>query len=190
MAWILAGSSGSGSGSGSSTIRYNQETDMIQILGTNGTWYDWAVGELSMVSLIPTMTSNTAPSGTCTSSGTNGSCQPYAAFDGNSTNEGWVSSEITDKWVKYQFNAMVKIKKVVVTMMHQGTNLNFRLYSADSSNKETQIYYEGITTVAGAYFTRTFEFNDPVETYAIKVHGNSDSAYRFCVKEVTCYGYK
>ncbi|WP_409175481.1 discoidin domain-containing protein [Brevibacillus fortis] len=64
--------------------------------------------------LIPTMTSNTAPSGTVTASSiwSVKNHQPFHAFDDSDGMYGWCSAEgALTGWVAYEFNNPVKIEK-------------------------------------------------------------------------------
>lgn len=61
-----------------------------------------------LTALIPAMTSNTAPSGTCSASSFQGGAPPYFAFDGNSSTQ-WQSTFASGApgWIQYQFPSPV-----------------------------------------------------------------------------------
>lgn len=57
---------------------------------------------------VPTMTSNTTPSGVCSASTTEAGHYPYNAFDGNSSSE-WTSGDYNvNNWLAYMFSAPQK----------------------------------------------------------------------------------
>ena len=64
-----------------------------------------------LTTVIPTMTSNTAPSGTCSSSSNFSGRQPYMAFDGNASSY-WMASGSTGNFVAYDFGSDVKAAKI------------------------------------------------------------------------------
>lgn len=62
--------------------------------------------------LVPTMTSNTTPSGECISSGIySAGFEAYKAFDGNDSTK-WSADGSTNKWVGYIFPNATKVGKV------------------------------------------------------------------------------
>lgn len=74
--------------------------------------------------LIPTMTSNTTPSGTVTASSVlseNGTvCDAYQAFDNKiigTHKSSWIPADgATDNWIQYTFNENVKVYKIEISM--------------------------------------------------------------------------
>ena len=74
----------------------------------------WAVSS----ALVPTMTSDTTPSGECFCTSVNTSNRPYLAFDGNDTSvavmcSGDVSSS-TPSWMGYKFDSPVSLSRAYV----------------------------------------------------------------------------
>lgn len=62
--------------------------------------------------LVPTMTSNTTPSGECIASGIySAGFEAYKAFDGNDSTK-WCAEGTTNKWVGYVFPNATKVGKV------------------------------------------------------------------------------
>ena len=56
---------------------------------------------------VPTMTSDSTPSGVVSASSTQGINSPYKAFDGSSSS-GWVSSTKGNSWIQYMFTSAIK----------------------------------------------------------------------------------
>ena len=84
-----------------SNVRYNQETDMVQIY-FGGEWVDWKIGGFQDdYSLIPILTSNTSSS-ECTVTGTNG----YYLFDGQ------YSTILYSGTITVSFNKPIMVKSL------------------------------------------------------------------------------
>lgn len=74
--------------------------------------------------LIPTMTSNTAPSGVASSSSIwSGSHQPFNAFNKNNNDLGWASKQGEPAgWIAYEFEESQKINHYTLTARGQYMN--------------------------------------------------------------------
>lgn len=84
----------------------------------DSTWLNAIVNSTYIESVlnvkIPTMTSNTAPSGECIANSSRSQNQPYSCFDSSSSTY-WLSSEnntTTDDWLGYDFGKSVKVHYV------------------------------------------------------------------------------
>jgi hypothetical protein len=66
------------------------------------------------VDQVPTMTSNTAPSGVCSASSNYSATPAYYAFDHGNTN-GWITNGTSTGWIQYQFASAVTITSYEVT---------------------------------------------------------------------------
>lgn len=70
--------------------------------------------------LIPNMTSDTQPSGTCSASGISSGYNAYKAFDGNlttdmgTTNHGWLSGGESNQYVQYKFATAAVASRVLL----------------------------------------------------------------------------
>lgn len=138
--------------------------------GANGSggYYDFVAGEVPVPEAgvvriyaehrvdagiaIPTMTSNTAPSGIASASSFyNEVFAPHRAFDRSSAN-GWVASEgaVFPQWLKYQFPAEVIIYAYSVTASVQNPGRTPSVWTFEGSNDgvnwtalDTQAYQTG-----------------------------------------------
>lgn len=91
-----------------------------------------------LVGLVPTMTSNTTPSGEAFASSVyNNSFGAYKAFDGSTSDGKWVSSGTTNQYVGYKFVNKTNVKFVSVTnetvVPNQGVQTFKVQYSDDNS---------------------------------------------------------
>jgi hypothetical protein len=117
---------------------------------------------------VPTMTSDTTPSGVASASsvysGQYGSYFAYMAFN-SGVNAGWYPSSYSNQWLKYKFSSPMMAKAVTVT----GANTvmsNIVLYgSNDDSN------YEVVSDT----------FNSPVTKKALPLINKKYLYYRFSV---------
>lgn len=71
---------------------------------------DWASND----GLVPIMTSDTTPSGVCSSSSFESGYDPYKAFDGNNSTS-FSAYPSADSWLAYEFTHPVQLTKVVIT---------------------------------------------------------------------------
>lgn len=124
----------------------------------NSTWLNAICNSTYMESVlnvkVPTMTSNTTPSGEAIKNSENSSYQAYKAFDNNASSL-WIASNSTNAWVGYDFGIDVSIKYVFVE--HQLNNERIRKYKIQGSSDENSWADEsavitanvGTTTVNG-----------------------------------------
>ena len=71
---------------------------------------------------VPTMTSDTAPSGIVTANNYTSGLEPYRVFSSNPiTTQGWSSMTHTNGWVAYEFVASVCINKIDIAPWSDGT---------------------------------------------------------------------
>ena len=70
----------------------------------------------SITDAVPTMTSNTAPSGVASASAEDVASEAFRAFDGiESGNNAWfISGQSTNTWIQYQFTAPIIINKFTI----------------------------------------------------------------------------
>lgn len=117
----------------------------------------WAVAQ----ALIPVMTSDTTPSGICSSSGIYGDYQPFKAFDGNNATF-WHSTKSSSSsyqpWIKYDFGSAVSIKAFTLYAQHNNT-LRFKTILVEGSNDDaiyTSLYTETTTATEKENWQGTF----------------------------------
>ena len=82
-------------------------------IGSSSYWKYVLLEDLA--GLIPAMTSNTTPSGVCSSSGNHATFQPYMAFSQINTGveTDWYASQgTTGKWIQYEFPSAVLINRL------------------------------------------------------------------------------
>ena len=62
--------------------------------------------------LVPTMTSNTTPSGECSASGVYGAYKIYSAFDNDDSTEWFSETGTTERYIQYKFNTPVTVNVI------------------------------------------------------------------------------
>ena len=83
------------------------------------------------IELIPTMTSNTNPSGTVSA---NAETQPaYCAFDGNESTY-WYTYENTGSYIQYKFDKAKCVRKILVQTYFSGSNGLIKKFKVQASN--------------------------------------------------------
>ena len=95
----------------------------------------WALSE----GLVPTMTSDTEPSGTVSSNSTAGSMQePYRAFDGDTTTYWTTANNVGNgSWLRYQFPEAKCIKAITINTRIVNSLQMLRSYKIQGSNDAT-----------------------------------------------------
>lgn len=90
---------------------------------------------------VPTMTSNTAPSGEASASSSGSSYAPYKAFDGNQGTK-WLASSNGDGWLQYEFASAIRLARVELFIAKSVTNTSEYLESITGANDgaETTIF--------------------------------------------------
>lgn len=111
----------------------------------------WAVA----MALVPTMTSDTTPSGECSASSTNSRLvrPAYMAFDGIAdTSHFWGSQEnstASEEWVSYKFTQSVVIARVEYTGLGFAPNSTVYIESSDDDFETSNLLGTYTTTSAG-----------------------------------------
>lgn len=111
---------------------------------------------------IPTMTSNTTPSGTASASSIwGGGLEAYKAFDNNNSTA-WASAsgKSTGEWLQYTFTNEVKILKMYYYLSSSQTNYPTQL--------KIQAYYNGAWNDVKTVSVGKGEFNFNIDQYNIK----------------------
>lgn len=100
---------------------------------------DWIVKE----ALVPTMTSDTTPSGEAFASGNQGtSYLPYKAFDGDDTTRWSVTgANVSGAYIGYKFTTPVKVNRIYtfVPAMNYTTNCEFKVQGSNDGSTWTDI---------------------------------------------------
>ena len=128
----------------------------------------WALAE----GLVPTMTSDTTPSGECSASSVFKSYNAYLAFDGNITDIGWVATGNTDCWIQYKFENPIKVNHVSLVPRNSSGNSgikNFKIQGSNDGNIFEDIYTGKCNGTVGSYQTFTFNNNDDYLYYRIHI---------------------
>lgn len=73
-------------------------------------------------SVIPAMTSTILPSGKVTSSSVQGGNYDWMAFDGVTTNNGWLSVGVTNQWLSYEFPVIKVINRYTINCTYAVQN--------------------------------------------------------------------
>ena len=114
----------------------------------NSTYYANA-----LTTTVPTMTSNTSPSGTC-ASGTNFSGkQPYMAFDGNASSYWMGAANNTSDYISYDFGSDVKIAKIAYSGTLGSASPNFKFKFQASADGITWVDISSEYTVTSNSFS-------------------------------------
>ena len=138
---------------------------------------------------VPTMTSDTTPSGKCSCS--HGNAQTWQAFDGNdSTRMNLVSSSINYEWVGYEFEtpkSVRKIKDLVYGTINTRVSSAKLQYSLDgntwndiqtfSDYKNSSSHEYAINTSQMAKYWRiyvSFNANDYISYHTIQLYGRQN----------------
>lgn len=130
-----------------------------------------------MNELIPTMTSNTKPSGVVSSSGdyTSGSdtYSAYKAFDKNATSSEscWMSTSVSGSWLQYQFPNAVTVRKVEITNRYRTDNANV--------NAPKEFIVQGSNNGSEWTDLGTFTNNSPDSAVKHSYNFANDTAYSY-----------
>lgn len=112
---------------------------------------------------IPTMTTNSAPSGTASASSiASGSNDAYKAFDKTATHWLTVSGSPSNQWVKYDFGAAVFIHSLAIDNTQSAAN---------RSSKDIRLEYSDDNTTWATAVTTTLPNNTASNNYDVKVTG-------------------
>lgn len=93
-----------------------------------------------LVPLVPTMTSDTTPSGECSASSiTSGGYDAWRAFDGNDSANGWCpeisTTSLIGSWIKYAFPYQVKVDRI--RALQKDSAPTDTTYKLEASNDDT-----------------------------------------------------
>lgn len=127
----------------------------------------WALAE----GLVPTMTSDTEPSGECSASSVYQSYNAYLAFDGNITDNGWVATGNTDCWIQYKFENPIKVNHVSLIPRDSSGNSginNFKVQGSNDGNVFEDIYTGKCNGTVGSY--QRFTFNNDNNYLYYRIH--------------------
>lgn len=122
---------------------------------------DFAAGQTS---LVPTMTSDTAPSGQCFCTSVNSSYAPYKAFDNNDstnavTSNGNVAAS-SPSWIGYMFTSPTTVGKAVIYQTSYTYTGCYIQYSNDGTT-----YYNASGSFTLGTTWQTIEFEPATGTY-------------------------
>lgn len=126
------------------------DTSLLRILINSENAIDYLVRCKEWISLgeglVPTMTSDTTPSGVCSASSVYSSSYPaWKVFDKDlNVSSSWVSNGTTNQWVKYRFPTAQCVKSVsIYTNFASGGDSaikNFRIEGSNDDSTYTTIY--------------------------------------------------
>ena len=106
---------------------------------------------------VPSMTSDSTPSGTCAASSTSSGFAAYRAFISSFTDTGWApasGSSFGSSWVSYEFTTPIKVKKVEARYVRRtpaGYTLTFKIQGYNTSTNA----WEDLTSDLTAYENTT-----------------------------------
>ena len=137
---------------------------------SNATWASAIANssywEYVLKPLVPTMTSNTTPSGECFGSGAYNSSY-YNAFDGVVTMvSGWASqNDANDKYVGYEFTTDARVKRVTLWTPASANNNEVKTFKVQYYNSDTSTWVDAsdvltyMTATQSSAFTKDFVLN-------------------------------
>lgn len=154
----------------------------------DSTWFDAICNSTYFESVlnvkVPTMTSNTTPSGQASSS--DSSASAYAVFD-NDTSTMWQklsgssSVNIYQHWLRYQFTDPKVIKMVKMSFYYIGQTRNAVIFKVQGSNDGSDfvdIYTDSsyqMPSVSRAFDTKKFMNSTPYEYCQVWFNGSTQS---------------
>jgi hypothetical protein len=144
--------------------------------------------------LIPTMTSNTAPSGVVSASSVNSNAptafDAYKAFDGSTTTN-WYADSNADEWLKYQFTTATQINFYSIYFSSSSTTIAPKDWTFEGSNDDTN--WTTLDTVTNETSwsgeTRYFVFSNSTNYtyYRINISANNGDATFVGLGELKMY---
>ena len=147
---------------------------------------------------VPTMTSNTTPSGECSASSFYGSTtEPWKAFDGQDTSKWQAQTTSYPQWLQYEFDDAVKVEFVkfvgMVSGSGNGHSMVKEFYFQGSNDNFTNDSHDLVhDTVADSTSARTFTYNFVNETsykyYRLYFVSTYATGNYFSTKNVQFYG--
>lgn len=153
--------------------------------------------ESEIVTAVPVMTSNTAPSGIADASSVFDNDSRYMAwkaFDGLTgvTASAWIAKTVANEWVSYEFIEPVVINKysIVPNLLMNGSQpKDFRFEGWDGSNWIVLDSRSNITTGWSANVHMFFKFNNDIsyKKYRLFVVSNNGFASYMSVAELGMY---
>lgn len=148
--------------------------------------------ERPIVALVPIMTSNTTPYGTCIENGKSGSNEAYYAFNQNSSNN-YLAGSGSNRYIGYTFPNPICVKQVVVGYIddayaHQ-TDISFKIqasndgFSSDIHDLTELISYHS-QTVAKVIDINNSDYYLSYRLFAPTI------AHYMAVRDLQFYGYE
>jgi hypothetical protein len=91
---------------------------------------------------VPTMTSNTTPSGVCSASSERDGYNAYKAFDGNNDTEWEAFDGPTNSWIKYDFSTPITVKSVelIQNIGHADFIASFKIQGSNDNSSWIDLY--------------------------------------------------
>jgi len=137
------------------------------------------------IDVIPTMTSNTAPSGTVSASSASTSGTEYRVFDKNKTNTWLTASGQKTGWIQYKFPSMARVNRYGITPQSSALTRSPKKWSLLGSNTglfngEEVVLDSRINETSWSAGTKYFDFNNNSEYqyYRLSIEeNNGDTSY-------------
>jgi hypothetical protein len=164
------------------SIGYYEETRKILLL-SEGKVY--SAISYDPIDVIPTMTSNTAPSGTVSASSASTSGTEYRVFDKNKTNTWLTTSGQKTGWIQYKFPSMARVNRYGITPQSNALTRSPKKWSLLGSNTglfngEEVVLDSRINETSWSAETKYFDFNNNSEYqyYRLSIEeNNGDTSY-------------
>ena len=138
---------------------------------------------------VPTMTSDSAPSGVASASTSYSGYYAYQVFDKNNSTY-WVSNSVsTNSWVQYKFTRNVKIRKFsIVPRVDSGVARvkNFEIRSSSNNFSSYNTEYTGLVQSSGATFDGVITTPHNADSWRLHIVDTYGSACSVC--ELNFYG--
>ena len=131
---------------------------------------------------VPTMTSNTTPSGECFGSGSFNSSY-YNAFDGVITMAaGWASQDNSnDKYVGYEFTTNVNVKKILLSTPASANNNELKTFKIQYYNSDTSTWVDASEILTYMTATQTTAFS---KSFVLDTDGSSTKWRLFALSNI------
>jgi hypothetical protein len=153
----------------------------ILILSSDGEYKSAKIGDPN-TNLIPTMTSNTSPSGKANASSVYDVNYAWKAFDKVTTGNGWLSNGTTNQWLSYEFDSVKYISKYTIMATYNTSTVPKNWTFEGSNDGVTWTVLDTRTNVTDWILNTKKEFiidkNNvkPFKIYRINISANNGGA--------------
>ena len=143
----------------------------------------------NLIALIPTMTSNTTPSGVVSAINADSNYPAYYAFD-NNNDTAWWSKSTSNGWIAYKFPSAKCVTKALLIPTYDGGGARVKNYKIQASNDGNNwiTLYTGVCNNLSDEQIVTFKNATSYTNYRIFVVDNYVANGGISIKTVQLYG--